>query len=162
MTHSQRGCHGVDAAGVFVGLLSIVAASMHVCKCCKGDVSLAGPVAVTYVLAMVTACIDGFIVFLISMQWLFLVGARPHLTPNLWSWRLHLASAERPTQRTTLASLRMPAWAPLHRSAPPSSAAGAQSRSQHTAQRLCVASVLVVLVSLHTSASVQLNRAYEA
>jgi hypothetical protein len=61
--------------GVFVGLLGIIAASMHVCKCCKGDPSLAGPVAVTYVLAMVTAFIDGFIVFLIALQWLFLVGS---------------------------------------------------------------------------------------
>jgi len=61
--------------GVFVGLLAIVAASMHVCKCCKGDPSLAGPVAVTYVLAMITAFIDGFIVFLIGLQWLFLVGS---------------------------------------------------------------------------------------
>lgn len=66
---------GRRGAGVFVGLLAIVAASMHVCKCCKGDPSLAGPVAVTYVLAMITAFIDGFIVFLIGLQWLFLVGA---------------------------------------------------------------------------------------
>jgi hypothetical protein len=75
---SQHARHGMDAAGVFVGLLGIIAASMHVCKCCKGDPSLAGPVAVTYVLAMVTAFIDGFIVFLIALQWLFLVGAFSH------------------------------------------------------------------------------------
>jgi hypothetical protein len=61
--------------GVFVGMLAIIGSSMHVCSCCKGDPSLAGPVAVTYVLAMITACIDGFIVGIISLQWLFLVGS---------------------------------------------------------------------------------------
>lgn len=62
-------------AGVLPGLLSVVAASMHVCKCCQGNPSLAGPIQTTYILAMLVVVIDSLFCALIALQMFIIVGA---------------------------------------------------------------------------------------
>lgn len=59
--------------GLLVGILSTVAASMHLCKCCGGGGSLAGPIAATHTLSMVVLGVDALILALIGLQTFALV-----------------------------------------------------------------------------------------
>jgi len=60
--------------GMLSGLLGIVAASMHLCKCCQGDASLAAPVKTTFVLATITGVLDAVVCVQMFMQ--FFVGCQ--------------------------------------------------------------------------------------
>jgi predicted phosphoribosyltransferase len=54
------------------GLLGIIAASMHLCKCCQDDASLAAPVKTTFVLATITGVLDAVVCVQMFLQ--FFVG----------------------------------------------------------------------------------------
>uniref|UniRef100_A0A7S0MYY9 Uncharacterized protein n=1 Tax=Pyramimonas obovata TaxID=1411642 RepID=A0A7S0MYY9_9CHLO len=54
--------------GMLAGLLGIIGASLHLCESCRGDPSLAAPVMTTFILATVTAVLDGFVCLLMFTQ----------------------------------------------------------------------------------------------